>query len=78
MQTMEGICEDTSRLAVSTMVSIQKSIEFIAKRRMRIAVLVGAARHCNFEVQRDGLHENRKPKLGCELTETSTHNNLIF
>ena len=32
---MEGICEDTSRLVVSTMVSIQKSIEFVAKRRMR-------------------------------------------
>ena len=32
---MEGICEDTSRLVVSTMVSIQKSIEFVAKRSMR-------------------------------------------
>ena len=86
---MEGICEDTSRLVVSTMVSIQKSIEFVAKRRMRtrarvntrtgvdtgIVVLVGWR---DIATSKGGLHQNRKPKLGCELTETKAHTTISF
>ena len=76
---MEGICEDTSRLVVSTMVSIQKAIEFIAKRSMRIAVLVGRrdiATSKGTDYMKTG-NQNLVVNLP-QQAHSATHNNLIF